>query len=148
MESYTGQDILKFNDRILTNLADGDVATITYPNELHGMKNGKNGNSIAAHNEQGNMAELVIRVLKGSPDDKYLNSFVLAWKNHLDTFSPATAEFTKVISVDNSITNEITSLGFIVPTRSVDTKDNVEGDTEQAVSIYNFRAGTSARALS
>lgn len=147
MESYTGQDILKFGDRILTNFGDGDVATITYPNELHGMKAGKNGNSMAAHNEQGNIAEVVLRILKGSPDDKYLNSYVLAWKNHSDSFSPQTAEFTKIISVDGGITNEVTSLGFMFPTRNVDTKDNVEGDTEQTISVYNFRAGKSDRAL-
>lgn len=147
MQSYTGQDILKFGDRILSNFADGDVATITYPNEFHGMKIGKYGNAIAAHNEQGSMAELSIRVLKGSPDDKYLNSFLVSWKNHSPSFAPQTAEFTKVITVDNSITNEVTSLGFIIPIRNVETKDNVEGDTEQSVSVYSFRAGESNRAL-
>lgn len=147
MQSYTGQDILSFNGRLLTNFADGDVATITYPNELHGMKNGKNGNSMAAHNEQGNIAEMSLRVLKGSPDDKFLNSFVVSWKNHSDSFAPASAEFTKVITVDGGKTNEVTSLGFIIPTKQVDTKDNTEGDTEQAVSVYSFRAGTSERAL-
>jgi len=139
MQSYTGQDILKFGARILSNFADGDVATISYPNDLHGMKIGKYGNAIAAHNEQGNMAELTIRVLKGS--------YVVAWKNHLPSFAPQNAEFTKVITVDNSITNEVTSLDFLIPTRNVDTKDNVEGDTEQSVSVYSFRAGVSNRAL-
>lgn len=147
MQSYTGQDILKIGARILSNFADGDVATISYPNDLHGMKIGKYGNAIAAHNEQGNMAELTVRVLKGSPDDKYLNSYVIAWKNHLPSFAPQNAEFTKVITVDNSITNEVTSLDFLIPTRNVDTKDNVEGDTEQSVSVYSFRAGVSNRAL-
>ena len=147
MESYTGQDIIKFNDRLLTNFADGDVVTVTYPNELHGMKDGKNGNSIAAHNEQGNIAEITMRVLKGSPDDKYLNSFVNAWKKHLSSFSPASVEFTKVMTVDNGITNEVTALSFVIPSRNVDTKDNVEGDTDQAVSIYSFRAGVGDRAL-
>lgn len=147
MEAYTGQDILEFNGRVLSNFADGDVAIVTYPNELHGMKIGKYGNAIAAHNEQGNMAELQIRVIKGSPDDKFLNSFVTAWKDHLDTFEPGTAEFTKVITVDNGIANEVTSLSFIIPTKPVETRDNVEGDTEQAVALYNFRCGTSKRSL-
>lgn len=147
MEAYQGQDILKFNDRILTNFADGDVAIITYPNELHIMKIGKNGNAMATHNEQGSVAELKLRVLKGSPDDKFLNSFVLAWKNKSDTFTPASAEFTKIIGVDSGITNEVTTLNFGLPSKIVETKDNVEGDTEQIVSVYTFKFGSSSRAL-
>lgn len=147
MQSYTSQDIVEFNGRILTNFADGDVAMITYPNELHGMKAGKSGNVIGAHNEQGNIAELMLRVLKGSPDDKFLNSFVTAWSDHSDSFSPASAELTKITVVDNGVTNDITTLGFILPTKKVDVKENVEGDTNQAVSEYRFRCGTSKRKL-
>lgn len=148
MEAYTGQDIIKYKDRILNDFANGDVAIITYPNELHGMANGKNGNAMAAHNEQGNQAELQLRVIKGSPDDKYLNSEVIAWKTHSPSFVPANAELTKVISVDNGLTNEITSLGFLIPSANIETKTNTDGDTEQVVSVYRFRAGRSERALS
>lgn len=148
MEAYTGQDIIKFNDRIMNDFANGDVAIITYPNELHSMTNGKNGNSMAAHNEQGTIAELQLRVIKGSPDDKYLNSFIIAWKGHSESFKPANAELTKVISVDNGLTNEITSLSFVIPSNNVETKTNTDGDTEQVVSVYRFRAGHSVRALS
>ena len=148
MEAYTGQDIIKFNDRVLNDFANGDVAIITYPNELHGMNNGKNGNAMAAHNEQGNQAELQVRVIKGSPDDKYLNSFVIAWKTHSSSFAPASAELTKVISVDNGLTNEVTSLGFVIPSNNIETKTNTDGDTEQVVSVYRFRARRSERALS
>lgn len=148
MEAYTGQDIIKFNDRILKDFANGDVAFISYPNDLHGMNNGKNGNSMAAHNEQGNIAELQLRVIKGSPDDKYLNSTVISWKSRSTSFKPASAELTKIISVDGGVTNEVTTLGFVIPTRSVETKTNTDGDTEQVVSVYSFRAGTSQRALS
>lgn len=148
MEAYTGQDIIKFEDRILRDFANGDVAIIRYPNELHNMSNGKDGNSMGAHNEQGKIAELELRIIKGSPDDKYLNSKVIAWENHSPTFKPSTAELTKVISVDNGLTNEVTSLGFILPSKKVDTKTNTDGDIEQVVSVYSFRAGTSQRALS
>lgn len=147
MQSYTSQDILKWGDRLLTNFADGDVATITYPNELHGMKIGKEGNAIAAHNEMGRIANLKLRLIKGSPDDKYLNSIVVAWKNHSDDFTPQSAEFTKVVKVDNGVCNDITSLSFIIPTKVPDVMENVEGNTEQAVSIYDFRCGVSNRSL-
>lgn len=147
MQAYTGADILEFDGELLTNFADGDTAVITYPNELHGMKTGKNGNSVAAHNEMGREAECSIRLIKGSPDDKRLNSIVTAWKNRLDSFSPVNATFTKVITVDGGVANEITTLKFGIPTKSVETKENVEGDTEQAIAVYNFRFADSDRAL-
>lgn len=147
MQAYTGQDIIKVNGRILTDFADGDVAVVSYPNDLHGLRNGKNRNALAAHNEQGNQAELQLRIIKGSPDDKYLNSQVIAWKNHSDDFAPLNAELTKVIKVDGGTTNEVTTLDFMFPSRNVDTRTNTDGETDQEVAIYNFRAGVSERAL-
>lgn len=147
MEAYTSNDIIEFDGKLLTNLADGDCATITYPNELHGMKTGKGGNTVGAHNEMGREAELVIRVIKGSPDDKRLNSKLIAWKERDDDFTPSKAVFTKVIVVDGGITNEVTTLKFGLPVKCVETKENVEGDTEQCISAYQFRFGDSSRAL-
>ena len=147
MEAYTGSDILDFADGLITDVADGDTVVITYPNELMAMKTGKNGNSVAVHNEMGREADVTIRVIKGSPDDKRLNGIVTAWKNRLDSFSPVSATFTKVITVDGGVANEVTSLRFGVPTKPVETKENVEGDTEQAISVYSFRFADSDRAL-
>lgn len=147
MQVYTGQDIIKHNGRILTNFADGDCAIVTYPNELHGMRNGKDGNSMGAHNEQGNIAEVQYRIIKGSPDDKYLNSEVIAWKTHSEDFAPASVELTKVLHVDGGITNEVTSLDFVLPSRNVETRTNTDGETEQEVAVYSYRGGVSSRAL-
>lgn len=147
MEAYTGSDILDIDGELITDVADGDVVTITYPNELTGMKTGKNGNSVAVHNEMGREADVVIRVIKGSRDDKRLNTKVTAWKNRLDSFEPLTATFTKVITVDGGVANEVTSLRFGIPMKPVETKENVEGDTEQAIAVYAFRFADSDRAL-
>lgn len=148
MEAYTSNDIIEFDGELVTALADGDCAIITYPNDLHGMKTGKGGNTVGAHNEMGREAELVIRVIKGSADDKRLNSRLIAWKNRDDNFAPSTATFTKVIVVDNGITNEVTTLKFGLPVKCIETRENVEGDTEQCISNYQFRFGDSNRALS
>lgn len=147
MEAYSGVDILEFAGRLLNDFADGDVAVVTYPNEISATKTGKNGNSVAVHNEMGRIAELSLRVVKGSGDDKFLNSIVTNWKKRSGNFSPVNATFTKVINVDNGIANEITSMFSGVPTKPVETKENVEGDTEQAIAVYSFRFGDSDRAI-
>ena len=41
--ALVGSDTLDFNGRLLTNLPDGDVCIVTYPNDLVTTKVGKNG---------------------------------------------------------------------------------------------------------
>lgn len=148
MQAYTSHDILEIDGEVVVALGDGDTATVAYSNDVMGMKTGKNGNTVAAHNEMGREADATVRVIKGSYDDKRLNSKLVKWKNRADDFEPINATFTKVIKTDDGVTNEVTSLKFGIPTRCVDTKENVEGDTEQCFSTYTIRFGDSERALS
>ena len=148
MEAYTSHDILEVDDEIVTTQGDGDVATVTYSNDVMAMKTGKNGNTVAAHNEMGREADATIRVLKGGYDDKRFNSKLVKWKNRADDFEPMKATFTKVIRTDTGIVNEVTTLKFGIPVKCVETKENVEGDTEQCFSLYTIRFGDSNRALS
>ena len=39
--SLTGSDVVKINNRIFNDLADGDAATLSYPNDLAVVKTGK-----------------------------------------------------------------------------------------------------------
>lgn len=147
MEAYTSHDIIEIDGEVVVALGDGDTATISYPNDIMAMKTGKNGNTVAAHNEMGREAELVLRVIKGSYDDKRINSKVIKWKARADDFEPIKGTFTKVIRTDTGITNEVTTLKFGIPVRVVETRENVEGDTEQCFSQYTIRFGDSNRAL-
>lgn len=147
MEAYTSHDIIEVDGEIVTTLGDGDTATISYPNDVMGMKTGKNGNTVAAHNEMGREAELSIRVLKGGYDDKRFNSKLVKWTDRADDFEPMTGSFTKVIRTDTGIVNEVTTLKFGIPVRRIETRENVEGDTEQCFSTYIIRFGDSKRAL-
>lgn len=148
MQAYTSADLIEINGRQLTDLADGDCVVITFPNELSALTTGKNGNNIASHNETGRNAEVALRIVAGSNDDKFLNSIVNAWKDRLDTFEPMTADFSKLITVDGGKTTLNISCSFGIPVKDVETKENVEGDKEQGVSVYNFRFGDHKRSLS
>lgn len=147
MQAFTANDIIEVDDELVTALANGDCAIITYPNDKMGMVTGKGGNTVGAHNEMGREADLVLRVVRGSPDDKRLNSRIIEWESRSENFKPITATFTKVIVVDGGIANEVTTLKFGLPTKGVETRENVEGDTEQVIAIYNIRFGDSKRAL-
>lgn len=148
MDAYTGNDIVEIDGRNITDWAGGgDVFIITYPTEKSATRVSKNGNANASRNTQGVVGEAVIKLLRGSPDDKYFNSKFIAWDNGLDSFSPFNGTATKVIkSSDGSVTNDVNTLTFGFPVKIDNFKMNVEADTEQDVVQYTVRFKTT-RAL-
>lgn len=138
--SLTGSDVVKINNRIFNDLADGDAATLSFPNDLAVVKTGKNGNAIYAKNETGNQAELTIRVLRGSSDDRYLNNELNAANNDFSGYTLLNGEFIKKIGDgQGNITNDTYLCTGGVPARKVEAKSSAEGDTEQSVSTYVIR---------
>jgi hypothetical protein len=136
--SLTGSDVLKINNRILADLADADAGAITFPNNIAEMKVGKNKNVIYAENATGDRADMVLRVLRGSSDDKYINNLLNAQRNNFAGTVLLTAEFIKNIGDGNgNISQDIIPLKGGIFTKLVEAKTNAEGDTEQSVSVYS-----------
>jgi hypothetical protein len=107
-QSLTGSDTISIDGIPLIDLGDGDVGSLTYPNELVGVKTGKNGNSIFALNETGDQADLVLRVLRGSKDDKTLNSRLISMKADFAGFTTLTAQVIKKVGDGKgNVTNDI-----------------------------------------
>jgi hypothetical protein len=146
--SLTGADTIKINNRIFSDLADGDCAVLTYPNELATVKTGKDGNSIYAFNQTGQNCDLVLRVLRGSSDDKFLLNLLNNMKKDFSRFILMTGEFIKRVGDGTgSVSNDtyLTTGGIF--NKNVDAKNNVEGDTEQSVSIYTLRFSNGDRSI-
>jgi len=147
--AMSGSDTLVINNRVLNDLADQNVAELTFPNDIATVKTGKNGNSIYSLNESGKQADLVIRVIRGSADDKFLNNLLVQQQANFAGFILMTGEFIKKIGDGKgNVAGDtyITSGGVF--TKSVGAKSNVEGDSEQSVSIYNIKFANSPRAIS
>lgn len=135
--TLTGNDTIKLDDRILADLADGDTAVLDVPNDISAGKVGKNGNIIIAYNVMGKTVTLTIRVLTGSPDDKYINSRYAEYINDSAAFLLLKGEFTKRAGDGTgAVNNIIYRLGSGSFTKMPVTKENVEGDTEQSVSVW------------
>lgn len=146
--SLTGNDVIKINNRIFSDLADADAVTLTFPNDLAVVKTGKNGNAIYAKNETGNQAEVVIRVLRGSSDDKYLNNELNMMKNDFSGYVLLNGEFIKKIGDgQGNITNDTYLCTGGVPSKQVEAKSSAEGDTEQSVSVYTIRFAVCERTI-
>lgn len=145
---YVANDTCVIWERILADFAEGDVVVIEHSDDISQIKTGKNGNSIMTHNESGNNVDVTIRVLKGSPDDKFLNSKMKQWKNKDDRFTPANGEFSKTFIDENGDkTTETNTLEFGTFSKKVDSKDNTDGEIEQAVAIYKMKFARSDRSL-
>lgn len=146
--AITGDDTLTIYDRVITDFIDNDVSSITYENNLVDISTGKNQNTIYAKNETGNNATVVLRILKGSSDDRFLQSKLAIQDRDFASTQLANGEFVKRLGDGNGgIINEVTSLKGGIIERKVDTKSNTSGDTEQAVSVYNMRFATAKRSI-
>ena len=147
-QSLTGSDTISIDGIPLIDLGDGDVGSLTYPNELVGVKTGKNGNSIFALNETGDQAELVLRVLRGSNNDKTLNSRLVSMKADFAGFVTITGQVIKKVGDGKgNVTNDIYDLSGGVFSKRVETTSNVEGNTDQSLAIYNIKFTNSPRSL-
>lgn len=146
--SMTGNDSVKINNRNITDLADGDCVGLTFPNECANIKTGKNGNAMFALNETGRQSEVLLRVVRGSADDKFLNNLYALQQNNFPAFVLMTGEFVKLTGDGQGNVGQDTYInsGGIF-SKGIEAKSNVEGDTEQSVSIYTFKFANSPRVL-
>lgn len=66
---------LTLNKYAFQTLADGDVISITYPNDKTSHTNGMNGTSVIKNQMAGDVGELTVNVIKYGNDDIFLNPF-------------------------------------------------------------------------
>lgn len=146
--ALSGADTVTINNRVITDLGDGNVVELTYPNEIASVKTGKNGNSIYGLNETGRQCEVKIRVIRGSSDDKFLNNLLVQQQGNFAAFPLMIGEFIKKLGDGaGNITSDTYVLSGGVFTKQVEGKNNVEGDSEQSVSIYTLKFSNAPRAL-
>jgi hypothetical protein len=146
--TLTGSDTITINDRVLTDFGDGSVVNITFPNELVAVKTGKNGNAIYSLNETGRQADVELRILRGSEDDKFLNSLKINMESDIAAFTLLSGEFVKRIGDGlGNVNREIITLSGGVFSQNNDTQSNVEGDTEQALTVYRLRFSNGNKAI-
>ena len=148
MISLSGNDTIILAGRVLTDLGDGDVGELAFPNEMVKVKAGKNGNTIYAVDASGNIATVKLRVLRGSDDDKFLNGQIADFQADPPSFNVLDGQFVKRIGDGNgNVTNDAYLFGGGVPTRQVPATENVEGQTDQSVAIYEFTFAGANRAI-
>lgn len=146
--SLSGDDTLAINGRVLVDFADGDVAMLTFPNDIAAVKTGKNGNSIYSFNATGKQSELKLRLIRGSSDDKYLNLLLASQQNNFAGFALMFGEFVKKIGDGlGNIINDTYEMGGGVFVKMPEAKSNQEGDVAQSVVEYTIRFNNAPRII-
>ena len=147
--ALVGADVIQIDSRILSDLGDGDVVTLVFPNDLAIVKSSKNGNMIYAFNEQGKVVDVELRVLVGSADDKYLNSRLQEMLNDYSKFTLLTGLFVKRAGDgEGNIANVVYQCSGGIFKRQIDAKTNVEGNTDQSIAVYQITFGNAGKVIS
>lgn len=146
--TITSEDTITLWDRVFTDLADDDSTAITFPNDNVKVKTGKNKNTIFAKDETGNNANLVLRVIRGSGDDQFVQTKLSQMEADFVSTTLCNGEFVKRLGdgQGNVKRDVYTLLGGVI-VRRVDGKENSSGDTAQAVSVYNMTFAQAARII-
>lgn len=146
--AMSGSDVVIINNRIFNDQGDGDFGVISFPNELMNVKTGKNGNSIYSFNESGKQSDFVIRLIRGSADDKFLNSILANMKSSPAGFILMTGEFIKKMGDGRgNITNDTYIMSGGVFTKEVEAKGNAEGDSEQSIAVHTLKFANAPRTI-
>ncbi len=146
--ALTGSDTMMINNRPLADLADGNCAELTFPNDIASVKTGKNGNSIFGLNEMGKQGELKLRLIRGSADDKFLNSLYAQQQANFSGTILLIGEFIKKLGDGaGNITNDTYISTGGVFSKGIEAKTNVEGEAEQSVAVYTMKFSNVVRVI-
>lgn len=146
--ALVGNDIININGRIMADLVDGDCAVLTVPNDSFMVTTGKNGNSLFAYNYKGLQGELVLRLVRGSADDKFLNNLLQLHNANPVGLTLINGSFTKNIGDGNgSISPDVYFATGGVFKKNTEVKENAEGNTDQAVAVYTLSFAKVTRAI-
>lgn len=137
---------LAANDlHVIKSFADGDYARVTFPNDIMNFTIGKNRNMLAAYNAMGTLAELELRLLRGSWEDAWLQNAFPSFAEDKLSFNFLFAQIVKDLGKVQSTTgadtriNETYTLSNGIISKAPEIISNVSGSTDQGVVVWQIR---------
>lgn len=146
--ALSGSDTIMVNNRVFSDLVDGDCVTLEFPNDIANVKTGKNGNSIYGLNEMGKQCEVKMRLVRGSADDKFMNNLLTQQQSNFAGTILMLGEFIKQLGDgQGNIQSDTYIMSGGVFTKQIPAKTNVDGETEQSVTIYTMKFSNAPRVI-
>lgn len=146
--ALSGDDTITLNGTVLSDLADGNCAELTFPTDIANVKTGKNGNSIYGLNESGKQCEVKLRIVRGSGDDKLLNNLLAQQQANFAGTVLLQGQFIKKLgNGQGNITSDTYIMSGGVFVKQIEAKTNTEGETDQSVAMYALKFSNAPRVL-
>lgn len=137
--SLTGTDTLSIFGRTITAFGTGDYFTFTLDAELFKVEVGKDGNAVYAFNAPGLVTKGVLKVLRGSRDDRFLNNLLAGMVADPSSFVLGTCVAVKRIgNGSGTISSDVYLFGGAVFSKFPGVKGNAQGETDQALVSYEI----------
>ena len=134
-----GHGVFILDGTILTDVADGDYASLAFDSDLMNMKISKDGNAIYAVNETGNLVKTTLRIQIGGGTDSFLNSKLQAMKADPASFTLMAGSYSVRVGDGLGKTKDVVyQMSNGIFKRWPNAKVNAEGDTEQAVAVWTI----------
>lgn len=146
--AITGKDTLILNGHVFHDLADADCGKIVYDEDLTKLKVGKDGNAVFGQNQGGRAGTLTMRVVIGSPDDKYLNGLLASYLGDSSGYVLDIGSLFKNVGDGAGNRNSVVyqMLGG-APKHQPEVKINTDGDPAQSVAEWMWIIAQVARSI-
>lgn len=146
--ALSGSDTTIINNRVFSDLAEGDCVLLEFPNDVAAATTGKNNNAIITNAPSGKICNVTLRILRGSSDDKFLNGLFAQQNNNFAGMVLLQGSFIKKIGDGlGNVTPDtyVMQNGFFL--RGVDARDNASGESEQSVSVWRLQFTKAPRGI-
>ena len=148
ISAVAGSDILNINGTIITGHADADAYKVEPQGSIGEMKVSKDGNSIYALQYTGIKTKLTVRLVRACADDIFLNGLLQQWIGSPNTFPLISAEYIKATGDGKgNVTNEVYILSGGIFENIPGAVSNMDGTTEQSVTVYTLWFRNDARLM-
>jgi hypothetical protein len=146
VSALAGSASLILYSKIFNDFADGDTIDLDFPNGMATVKKGKNGNALFALNTQGQIGVLKLRLVRASEDDIFLLNKLNLQNANFSATVLASGRLTINVGDGSGIVSEDTYLlsGGVFQ-KQTPGKENVEGNTDQALTIYEIHFAKALR---
>ena len=142
VQSVTGKDSLIINGTVIMGLADANSVDITPVADIVNIKRGKDGNTLYAKNEEGNRANMTVRLALGCSDDKNLDAILASWIASSSDFTLMTGAFYKRTGDgQGGIQTLVYQLTGGVPKAFPEVLTSAEGNVDQSVRVWTIMWG-------
>ena len=147
--NLVGDDSFLINDYpLMADTSNGEIVTLSFPNELVTVTTGKNRNTIYAKNESGSQVDVECKLMRGSKADRFLNGLLANQENDFVGFPLMNGAFVKRLgNGQGKVTYDTYIITGMVFVKNPDVKSNTDGDGEQATITYNLKGALATRGI-